>query len=121
MKVWIGKPRNWFGPYQLAEKLMFWVPEEKDEHGFPRTADRVHNFGEWLAHGSIEPDAEVGSVTSWSRERHTTWIYKFLLWVDNQKNKIPRQKIVIDHWDTCTNYPTDVEAVERNQAWVTNC
>lgn len=100
MKVWIRKPQNWFGPYQLAEKLMFWVPEEKDEYGFPRTADRVHNFGEWLAHGSVEPDAEVGSVTSWNRERHTTWIYKFLLWIDKQKQKIPRTYIKIDPYDT---------------------
>ena len=40
------------------------------------------------------------SVTKWDRERHTTWIYKLLLWIDKQKNKIPRQKIVIDRWDT---------------------
>jgi len=100
MKIWIGAYRNWFGPYQLAEKLMFWVPKEKDEYGFPRTADRVHNFGEWLAHGSVEPEPEVGQVTSWDRERHTTWLYKFLLWVDKQKQKIPRKYIKIDRYDT---------------------
>ena len=100
MKVYIRKYNNWFGPYQLAEKLMFWVPEEKDEYGFPHTAKRVHNFGEWLAHGSIEPDDEVGSITSWNRERHTTWLYKFLLWVDKQKQKIPRTMVKIDRWDT---------------------
>ena len=100
MKVWIGSYRDWFGPYQLAEKLMFWVPKEKDEYGFPRTADRVHNFGEWLAHGSVEPEPEVGQVTSWDRERHTTWLYKFLLWFDKLKNKVPRKYIKIDRYDT---------------------
>ena len=100
MKVWIGKPRDWFGPYQLAEMLMFWVPKEKDEYGFPRTADRVHNFGEWLAHGYIEPEPEVGTVYTWDRNRSETWLYKFLLWVDKVKNKVPRQYIKIDRWDT---------------------
>ena len=100
MKIWIGGYRDYFGPYQLAEKLMFWVPKEKDEYGFPRTADRVHNFGEWLAHGSVEPEPEVGQVTSWDRERHTTWLYKFLLWIDKLKNKIPRKYIKIDRYDT---------------------
>ena len=37
MKIRIGPYTDWFGPYQLAETLMFWVPEEKDEHGFPHT------------------------------------------------------------------------------------
>ncbi len=31
MKVYLGKPNNWFGPYQLAELLCFWAPKTKDE------------------------------------------------------------------------------------------
>ena len=100
MKVYIGKPKNWFGPYQLAEKLCFWAKEEKDEYGFPTTPDWVHNFGEWLAHGSVEPGPEVGEIRSWDRERRQTWIYKFLLWVDTQRNKIPKEYVKIDRWDT---------------------
>lgn len=100
MKVYIGKPRNWFGPYQLAEMLMFWVPKEKDEYGFHRTADCVHKFGEWLAHGSIEPEPKVGDITTWDRDRHITWIYKLLTWIDNFKHKVPNQYIKIDRWDT---------------------
>jgi len=99
MRVKIGPYKNWVGPYQLAEKLMFWVPEEKDEFGFPHTADRVHRFGEWLAHGSVEPEAEVGEVKSWgSDERPTTWLYKFLLWIDSKKEQ--RIEVRIDRWDT---------------------
>ena len=99
MKIKIGPYKNWFGPYQLAEKLMFWVPKEKDEYGFPHTADRVHKFGEWLAHGSIEPDPEVGEIRLWGREdRPTTWLYKFLLWIDSKKKQ--KIEVRIDRWDT---------------------
>ena len=100
MKVYIGKYRNWFGPYQLAEVLCFWAKKEKDEFGFEKNPDWVHDFGEWLAHGSIEPEPEVGSIRSWRRERQSTLLYKFLLWVDTVKNKVPRQYIKIDRWDT---------------------
>ena len=103
MKVKIGPYKNWFGPYQLAELLMFWVPKEKDEHGFPHTADRVHKFGEWLAHGSVEPEPTAGDIYKWSiynkwGERPTTWLYKFLSWIDSKQERTI--KIHIDRWDT---------------------
>lgn len=97
MKVYIGKYKNWFGPFQLAEMLMFWVPKEKDEYGFPHTAERVHRFGEWLAHGSIEPEPNVGDITKWGDRPHT-WLYKFLLWVDSKKKR--KIDVRIDPWDT---------------------
>jgi hypothetical protein len=97
MKVKIGPYTNWFGPYQLAEKLMFWVPKEKDEYGFPHTADRVHKFGEWLAHGSVWPEPEVGDIHKWGDRPHT-WLYKFLSWIDSKKKRTI--KIHIDKWDT---------------------
>ena len=100
MKVYIPKPKTWFGPYQLADALCFWAKKETDEYGFPKKPDWVHDFGEWLAHGSVEPDAEVGSITTWNRDRHETWLYKFLLWIDRQKQKLPRHYIKIDRWDT---------------------
>jgi hypothetical protein len=97
MKIKIGPYKNWFGPYQLAELLMFWVPEEKDEYGIPHTADRVHKFGEWLAHGSIEPEPEVGDIHKWGDRPHT-WLYKFLCWIDSKKKRTI--KVHIDRWDT---------------------
>jgi len=42
MKVYIGPYKDWFGPYQLAEKLMFWVPKEKDEYVFVPTSQFPH-------------------------------------------------------------------------------
>ena len=97
MKVKIGKYKDWIGPYQIAEKLMFWVPEEKDEYGIPHTAVRVHKFGEWLAHGSIKPEPEVGDIHKWGDRPHT-WLYKFLSWIDSKKKRTI--KVHIDRWDT---------------------
>ena len=97
MKVKIGNYTNWFGPYQLAELLMFWVPKEKDEYGFPHTADRVHKFGEWLAHGKVLPEPEVGDIHKWGDRSHT-WLYKFLSWIHSKKSRTI--KVHIDRWDT---------------------
>jgi hypothetical protein len=98
MKVKIGPYKDWFGPYQLAEIIMFWVPKEKDEYGFPHTADRVHRFGEWLAHGSVLPEPEVGDERTWGEDRPETWIYKLLKWIDSKKKR--KVYIHIDKWDT---------------------
>lgn len=98
MKVYIGPYKNWFGPYQLAEKILFWIPKKKDEYGYPHTDERVHKFGEWLAHGSIEPEPEVGQVRIWSEDRKNTWLYKLLLWIDSKKKR--NIKVRIDRWDT---------------------
>ena len=98
MKVRIGPYKNWFGPYQLAELLCFWVRDQPDEYGFLRKPDWVHNFGEWLAHGSVEPEPQVGEVRAWDRDRPVTWLYRFLLWIHSkQKRSI---KVQIDRWDT---------------------
>lgn len=98
MKVKIGPYKNWFGPYQLAEKLMFWVPKEKDEYGFYHTAKKVHDFGEWLAHGEVLPETKVGERSPCFKERKTTWLYKFFTWIDSKKEQTI--KVRIDPWDT---------------------
>ena len=98
MKVKIGNYTNWFGPYQLAEKLCFWAKEEKDEYGIPCKPDWVHKFGEWLAHGSILPDPEVGEIRIWGEDRPTTWLYKFLSWIHSKKKQ--KIEVHIDRWDT---------------------
>lgn len=98
MKVKIGPYVNWFGPYQLAELLCFWAKEEKDEFGFPKKPDWVHDFGEWLAHGSVEPDPKVGEVRPFIGERHHTWLYRFLSWIHSKQERTI--KVHIDRWDT---------------------
>lgn len=99
MRVKLGPYKNYLGPYQLAEKLCFWVKDVEDEYGFKRKPDWVHNFGEWLAHGSVEPDPKPGDEPrSWDRERHVTLLNKFLTWVDSKKQRTV--KVKIDKWDT---------------------
>ena len=66
MKVKIGSYTSWWGPYQLAEKLCFWVKDVEDEFGIKSKPDWVHSFGEWLAHGEIKPETKVGETSSWA-------------------------------------------------------
>ena len=99
MRIKIGPYENWFGPYQLAEKICFWAKETVvDEYGIKSKPDYVHNFGEWLAHGSVEPEAQVGEIRSWDRERHDTMLSKFLTWVHSKKQR--KIQVHIDKYDT---------------------
>jgi hypothetical protein len=98
MRVKIGTYTKWGGPYQLAELLCFWAKPVEDEHGFKSKPQWVHNFGEWLAHGSVEPDEKVGDITSWDRERHDTLLSKFLTWIHSKQKRTV--KVHIDRWDT---------------------
>ena len=63
MRVYLGPYRDWFGPYQLAEKIMFW--KDKDD-------DAVFDFGEKLSN---------------------TFIGRFLVWVGNKKKRKIRVRI----------------------------
>lgn len=47
MKVNIGPHPNWFGPYQLAEKIVFW------------DQDLAYKLGDWLA------ETWIGSFLTW--------------------------------------------------------
>ena len=98
MRVRIGPYVNWFGAYQLAELLCFWVKEVPDEYGIKSKPDWVHNFGEWLAHGSVEPEPKVGEISSWDRERHDTLLSRFLTWIHSKQKRTI--KVQIDRWDT---------------------
>ena len=97
MKIKIGPYTHWFGPYQLAEKLCFWAKPVEDEYGMKSKPHWVHQFGEWLAHGSVKPEAEVGELTSHDR-RTNTWLHNFLIWVESKKKRTI--KVHIDRWDT---------------------
>jgi hypothetical protein len=98
MKIKIGPYKNWFGPHQLAKALCFWASKEKDEYGFTREPNWVHNFGEWLAHGRVKPKTAVGEMTSCSHDWPETWLYRLLVWFDSVKKR--RIYVKIDPWDT---------------------
>lgn len=73
MKVYIGPYRTWIGPYQIAEKILFWLDKHEDE--------RVHNFGEWLA----------------GKDDHDTWLTKLCQWIHDKKQR--KIKVHIDGYD----------------------
>lgn len=74
MKVYIGPYCNWVGPYQIAEKILFWMDKDEDR--------RVHKFGEWLAtNGSGEP----------------SWLAKLCAWIHSKQER--KIKIKIHNYD----------------------
>lgn len=98
MRVKIGPYKNWFGPYQLAEALCFWVKETPDEFGNPTKPEWVYKFGEWLAHGSSPDESHLPKSLRFNAERPETWLYKLLQWIDSKRKRTI--KIHIDRWDT---------------------
>lgn len=94
MKVHIGPYRNYFGPYQLAEKLCFWVKKTPDEYGCLEHPDWVHDFGTLLANGIAYKNGKVCI----NDEKHSTLLARFLNWVDSKKSR--KIKVKIDKFDT---------------------
>ena len=97
MHVCIGKYNRWWGPYQIAEKILFWM----DKHD-----DRVHNFGTWLA------DKKDGS---------DSWLTKVCLWIDKKKSREVYIKIhkydtwSMDHTLALIIYPMLKQLKEQKQ------
>ena len=83
MKVNIGPYTNWFGPYQLAELLCFWVKKVPDEYGYKDKPEWVHNFGTWLSE---------------DKNGKSSLLNDFFLWIDGHKKR--KIKIHIDKYDT---------------------
>lgn len=88
MKVNIGPHRNWIGPYQIAEKLMFWADKYND--------DRVHELGEFLAHGFHKSDPDNRRL--FDNDRPKTLLYKFCEWIHSKKER--KIEIKIDRYDS---------------------
>ena len=74
MKVTIGPYRNWVGPYQIAEKILFWMDKDEDR--------RVHKLGTWLAENSKGDDS---------------WITKLCTWIHSKQDR--KIKVKIHNYD----------------------
>lgn len=81
MKVIIGPYKNWFGPYQLADALIFWQKDSDD----CVWASRAEKLGYFFAHGFGDKD-------------HETWFYKLCNWIDSKRSQ--HIYVKIDKWDT---------------------
>lgn len=67
MKVKIGPYTNWVGPYQIAEKLLFWMDKHED--------GRVHDFGTWLAERKDGSDTLLTKVCQWIESKKSRQVY----------------------------------------------
>lgn len=83
VKVYIGPYKNWIGPYQIADKVFFWIShqvyesDEKYDQKMSRWDYRLHSrFGGWLS---------------------KTWVNRFCNWIDSKKNREIR--VEIDDYD----------------------
>ena len=74
MKIKIGPYTNWVGPYQIAEKILFWMDKYED--------DRVHAFGTWLAE---------------DRHGNDSWLTRVCQWIQDRKKR--KVQIHIDNYD----------------------
>lgn len=79
MYIKIGPYINWVGPYQIAEKILFW----KDKY-----SDQVVSLGNFLAYGSFQ-DYDAF---------HDKWLYKLCNWVHSKRKRT--FKVRIDEWDS---------------------
>lgn len=83
MKVYIGKYTDWFGPYQIADAVFFWLEKYPEPELEETRIYKLHNWlGEFLA--GAEQD---------------TWLTKFCEWVNSHKHRRIIVKLdYYDHW-----------------------
>jgi len=82
MKVSIGPYKNWVGPYQIADKIFFWVNRRGIFADEPAIYNRwdyqaAEKLGDWLAN---------------------TWVNDLCKWIDNKRKR--KVKVHIDNYDT---------------------
>ena len=98
MKVYIGPYKDWFGPYHLAQKILFWK-RKNDDPMFMR-------LGDWLAYGTVDEEPEPTELTvdivrdriTKREEKPKTWLYKILLWIESKRKR--KVEVRIDNYDT---------------------
>lgn len=80
MKIHIGPYKNWVGPYQIAEKILFWIPKyDKNNFEYTKAYDKyVHNFGTWLAE---------------DKNGNDSWLTKVCQWIDSKRKRTIKIKI----------------------------
>ena len=113
MKVYMGKYKNYFGPYQLAQKICFWAKKNEPEYGYPKYVDRL---GEIFAHGRFVKDDELtwhmpSCEEEWQKVIQPAGgakfsrLHKFLNWV-NEKRGAQTVYVKIDDHDVWSMYHT---------------
>ena len=82
MKVHIGPYIRWIGPYQLAEKILFWKDRyHPDFKTAERHGEQIHALGEWLSGADDKPSL----------------LLRFCQWIQSRKKR--KVHIHIDSYD----------------------
>ena len=85
MKVKIGPYKDFIGPYQIAEKILFWKNKHED--------DSVHNLGRWLSgdHHEKDPNQWLG------KNLKPSLLLRFCKWIDSKRKRTI--EIHLDNYD----------------------
>lgn len=89
MRVKIGPYKNWIGPYQIAEKILFWKNKYED--------DSVHKFGRWLSGDNKERGW-------WGKNETPSLLLRVCQWIDSKRQRTV--KVHIDNYDTWDAHST---------------
>lgn len=65
MKVKIGKYLNYWGPYQIADAIFFWVKKRDASFETTKEYQRVEAFGQWLAEDRHGKDSLLTKFCQW--------------------------------------------------------
>ena len=83
MKVKIGPFVNWLGPYQIADRVFFWLDARyQDDQGLARPIYKLHD---WL-----------GDLLGGKRNQESM-LQKFCQWIHNHEHRTI--KVKLDHYD----------------------
>lgn len=77
MFVYLGKYKNYIGPYQIANALCFWAPKVEDEFRRKELPEWVDKFGDLLA---------------------KTWLSPICIWIDSHRKRL--EIVHIHKYDT---------------------
>ena len=94
MKIHIGPYLNYYGPYQIAEILLFFLPDRKDEHGFEEKHPFKHKFGNFLAYGNFKGSSAKNIFSS---REDRTWFDSLCEWIHSKRQR--KVYIHIDRYD----------------------
>lgn len=104
MKVNIGPYNHFIGPYQIADKIFFWVDkypelrEEGAEYYESRWDYRAKEWlGNFLAHGFYQRDITKRDYLI-DPDNHYTWFYRLCEWIQRWRKRTI--KVHIDRWDS---------------------
>ena len=83
MKVHIGPYNNWIGPYQIADKVFFWI----DRRGIFADDDPRHERWDYKAHDKFG---------DWLND--VKWLVNLCQWIESKKKR--KVEIRLDNYDT---------------------